>query len=257
MVVVKAILSSVHMSVCSYFRVHVLVHVPLCRHVNKDICPGHSPTAHPSPAVSTGSQQALPPRPCKHVSVELKAIWWQEHTAEERRMGGIPPQAPPFLCSGSLRCVKMPTVCGGFWGQGEGQGAETNPRSVRLPPSAPVLGRKGGHCAGRGPEHGQLLPPPPAAGSSAQQPGHPPSAVCSNELTLRCWHKPAFPLPLAGLSFQGPIVMLNGLTTCLPVTFPPLLAALEDSLNPSDLQGRACGGRNGPGARGPASPSGL
>lgn len=84
-----------------------------------------------------------------------------------------------------------------------------------------------------------------------QQPGvlpsnqatlHLPSGIMSSP--LRCWHRPAFLLRLTGLSFQLPIVLADGLPTCLPVTFPPLLAALEDSLNLPDLQGWTCGGRN-------------
>lgn len=164
-------------------------------------------------------------------------------------MGCIRPQSPVSLRSGGLRCVKMPMVHEGFWGQVRGQRAESNTLRAWLLPSVQVPWEDGQPLCGEGSAvHSQLLPPPPAAGvlPSNRATLHLPSGIMSSP--LRGWHKSAFLLLLTGLSFQFPIVLANGLTTRLPVTFPPLPAALEESLDPSDLQGRACGGRNATGS---------
>lgn len=154
--------------------------------------------------------------------------------------------------SGGLRCLKMPTIHRGSWGQVRGcwgHGSLSGGSSGGK--AAAVQGGVLGAC-------GQLPPPLPAAGTLPSNPAtlHLLSGIMSSP--LRCWHKPAFLLLVTGLSFQFPIVSANGLTRRLPVTFPPPLAALEEGRSPADLKaGRVLAGMWPRGARGHASPSGL
>lgn len=102
--------------------------------------------------------------------------------------------------------------------------------------------------------HCQFLPPPP---SPARQPGVLPSNQATLHLlsgimstppppstpTLLLLAQANFPFSL-DYPFSFPLFSTNGLTMCLPVTSPPLLASREESLNLSSLKGWVCGGRN-------------
>lgn len=90
-----------------------------------------------------------------------------------------------------------------------------------------------------------LLPTP------ARQPGVLPSNQATLHLLSGIMSTPLNWLLLAQANFYSldypfsfPLFSANGLTMCLPVTSPPLLASREESLNLSSLKGWACAGRN-------------
>lgn len=99
---------------------------------------------------------------------------------------------------------------------------------------------------GRGPRcPASLLPTP------ARQPGVLPRNQATLHLLSGVMSTPFNWLLLAQANFYSldypfsfPLFSANGLTMCLPVTSPPLLASREESLNRSSLKGWACAGRN-------------
>lgn len=173
-------------------------------------------------------------------------------------MGCIRPQSPVSLRSGGLRCVKMPMVHEGFWGQVRGQRAESNTLRAWLLPSVQVPWEDGQPLCGEGSAvHSQLLPPPPAAGvlPSNRAILHLPSGIMSSP--LRGWHKSAFLLLLTGLSFSFPLCwLMASQRACLLPFLPCRRLWRRASIPPTCRAGRVVAGMR-PGARGPASPSGL